>query len=73
MHPCICRETAECVRWQLPLITPSWPGEMHYKAPGTAESDTGLAGSRRENNFAEEASSLAQDLAGQLLSEGQKA
>jgi len=46
---------------------------MHYKAPGTAESDTGLAGSRRENNFAEEASSLAQDLAGQLLSEGQKA
>lgn len=46
---------------------------MHYKGPGTAESDTGLASSQRENNLVEEANSLAQDLAAWLASEGQKA
>lgn len=73
MRPCLCSETAERVRRQLPLITPSRPGEMHYKAPGTSESNMGLAGSRRENDFAEVATSLAEDSAAQLASEGQKA
>lgn len=36
---------------------------MHCKAPGTAESGTGLAGSQRKHSCAQERPSLAQDLA----------
>lgn len=57
-HPCICSETADRVRRWLPVFPPSRPGAMPYKAPGTAD----LASSRRENDFAEEANSLAEDL-----------
>lgn len=63
MHPHVCSETAEHVRQRLSLITPSQPGEMHYKAPGTAESSTGPAGSQRKNSCAQELPSLAQDSA----------
>lgn len=57
-HPCICSETAERVRRWLPVMPPSRPGAMPYKALGT----TDLASSRRENDFAEETNSLAEDL-----------
>lgn len=70
-HPFICSETADRVRWWLPVIPPSRPGAMPYKAPGTAD----RASSRRENDFAEEANSLAKDLVahrGKSLNEKQE-
>ncbi|KAJ7414115.1 hypothetical protein WISP_86618 [Willisornis vidua] len=63
IHAYVFSETAEHVRQQLPLISPSQSEEIHYKAPGTTESDTGLAGSQRKNSCAEEVTSLAQNLA----------
>lgn len=67
MHPCIYSEATDHVRWWLPLITPGRQAKMHYKAPGTTESNPGLADSRREA-----ANSLAQDLAAQLASGGKR-
>lgn len=74
--------TPPCLQWNcqacqhLPLIIQSQPGEMHYKAPGTAEISRGLAGSQRKHSCAQELSSLAQDLAawhrGKRLNEKQE-
>lgn len=50
IHAHVCSETAEQASQQLPLITPSQPGEMNYKAPGTAGISTVLAGSQRKKN-----------------------